>query len=397
MSTYIIRRFMQSFLTVLLILFAMWSVGVYLSARGPAKGYESISVRSVVLAKSMDEIPLEQRADTGSRYNRLRIEREENERFKRELEQEYSLDKPWPLSFLAWLYDPADTSYYDTVKREEVPYGMDLWVGPVHLTGSGLVTGDWGYPRVVDPRFRPGIIGNAGNTLLLLALTLFLSVLIAVPVGVLGAVKHDTKTDHAVTFLTMTGLSTPPFVTGFLLIVFLGIIPYQLHHNNNWTWLPYLPTGGGSSIDKEGDFWDYVYHMVLPLTTLVLIVAPGFSRYVRSSMLDVLSKDYIRTAKAKGARPYRVFFGHALRNAGLPLITAVGLSTPFIITALGIVEVVFAYPGVGASFTITILRGGGSAVALQAATIAIATISLLNTLADITYTIIDPRVSYSKL
>jgi peptide/nickel transport system permease protein len=114
-------------------------------------------------------------------------------------------------------------------------------------------------------------------------------------------------------------------------------------------------------------------------------------------MLDVLSKDYIRTARAKGARPYKVFFGHALRNAAIPLITAVGLSTPFIITALGIVEYVFAYPGVGAYFTINIVKAGGSAVGLQAAIIAVATISLLNTLADITYTIIDPRVNYSKV
>jgi peptide/nickel transport system permease protein len=136
--------------------------------------------------------------------------------------------------------------------------------------------------------------------------------------------------------------------------------------------------------------------MVLPLATLVLIVAPGFSRYVRSSMLDVLSKDYIRTARAKGVRPFRVFFRHALRNAGLPLITAAGLSTPFIITSLGITEVVFAYPGVGAYFTESILRGGFGPTVLQAVTVAVLVISLLNMLADITYTIIDPRVSDSK-
>jgi peptide/nickel transport system permease protein len=397
MSSYIIRRFAQSFFTVLVILFTMWSVGVYVSARGPARGYPAITEQLASLTKSMEELPLEQRADTGSRYHRIRIQKEDTERFKRQLDQLYSLDKPWPLSFLAWLYDPADSSYYDPFQHKDVPYGLDLWIGPLHITGSGLVTGDWGGPRLNGPSSPTAIRGSVGNTLLLLGLTLFLSVLIALPVGVLGAVKHDTKTDHAVTFFTMTGLSTPPFVTAFLLILFLGIIPYQLHHNNNWTWLPYLPTGGGSTVGRDSDFLDYLYHMVLPLATMVLIVAPGFSRYVRSSMLDVLSKDYIRTARAKGARPYRIFFRHALRNASLPLISAVGLSTPFIITALGIVEYVFAYPGVGSFFTITIVKYGTASIGLQAAIIAIATISLLNTLADITYTIIDPRVNYNKV
>lgn len=397
MSTYIIRRFTQSLLTVLGILFAMWSVGLYLGPRSPITGYHSTKAYVETLTKAMNELPAEQQSDSGSRYNRMRIDREGAERRLRELEQQYSFDKPWPLSFLAWVYDPADTSYYDPVKRADVPYGMDLRIGSLHLTGSGLVTGDWGNLRSNNVRYRPQLWGGAGNTLLLLGLTLIVSVLIALPVGVMGAARHDSKADHALTFFTMTGLSTPPFVMGFLLILFLGIIPYQLHHNNNWTWLPYLPVGGGHSLDRQGDFFNYIYHMILPLTTLVLVVAPGFSRYVRASMLDVLSKDYIRTAKAKGTRPYKVFFGHALRNAAIPLVTAVGLSTPFIITALGIVEYVFAYPGVGAYFTITIVKGGGSALGLQAVIIAVATISLLNTLADITYTIIDPRVSYSKL
>lgn len=394
MSSYIIRRFAQSFLTVLIILFTMWSVTTYLG--GPNRAYARTSAQVAQLEKAMDELPIEQRADTGSRYNRIRVQKEQDEVFKRQLEQQFSLDKPWPLSFLAWVYDPADTSYYDPIKRTDVPYGADFWVGPLHVTGSGLVTGDWGGLRSTSPRYRIPFGTNAWNTLLLLVLTLFFSVLIALPLGVLGAVKHDTKTDHAVTFFTMTGLSTPPFVTGFMLIVVLGIIPFQLHNNNGWTWLPYLPVGGGHSIDKDGDFLDYIYHMVLPLTTMVLIVAPGFSRYVRTSMLDALGKDYIRTARAKGARPFRIFFRHALRNAGIPLISAVGLTTPFIITSLGIVEYVFAYPGIGSYFTIAIVKGGASAVGVQAATMAVAMISLLNTLADITYTVIDPRVNYSK-
>jgi peptide/nickel transport system permease protein len=394
MSTYIIRRFAQSFLTVLIILFTMWSVTTYLG--GPYRAYARTSAQVAELAKSMDELPIEQREDTGSRYNRMRVQKEQEEVFKRELEQLYSLDKPWPLSFLAWVYDPADTSYYDPIQRKDLPYGADFWVGPVHVTGSGLVTGDWGGLRSTNPRYVSRVGTNAWNTLLLLVLTLFFSVLIALPLGVLGAVKHDTKTDHAVTFFTTTGLSTPPFVTGFMLIVVLGIVPFQLHNNNGWTWLPYLPVGGGHSLDKDGDFLDYVYHMVLPLATMVLVIAPGFSRYVRTSMLDALSKDYIRTARAKGARPFRIFFGHALRNAGIPLISAVGLTTPFIITSLGIVEYVFGYPGIGSYFTIAIVKGGASAVGVQAATLAVATISLLNTLADITYTIIDPRVNYSK-
>jgi peptide/nickel transport system permease protein len=113
-------------------------------------------------------------------------------------------------------------------------------------------------------------------------------------------------------------------------------------------------------------------------------------------MLDVLGKDYIRTARAKGAKPFKILFRHALRNASMPLITAIGLSTPFIITSLGIIEYVFGYPGVG-KYLIDTIRGGSTTAILQAVTVAVATISLLNMLADITYTIIDPRVSYNKV
>jgi peptide/nickel transport system permease protein len=395
----------QNFLTVLLILFGLWTVQVYMAsgginrdypfARGGViKVYEYIVGQIAQHVSEMDSIQPELREGTGSRWNRLRLEKQRLEEDKRELEQQYSIDKPWPFSFFASLYDPTDTSYYHPIQEREVPYGLDVWLGPLHITGSGLLTGDWGASRVPDPGFNSSIRGNWGSTILLLVFTVFFSVLLAVPLGVLSAVRQNSRTDHTVTFFTSLSLSTPPFITGFIVILFLAIIPYKLHTNNGWTWLPFLPPGQGNSLDKSNPL-DYLYHLTLPLFCMVVVVSPNFIRYVRSAMLDVLGKDYIRTARAKGAKPFRILFRHALRNASMPLIAAIGLSTPYIITSLGIIEFVFGYPGVG-SYLISAIKGGSTPAILQTVTIAVATISLLNMLADITYTIIDPRVSYNR-
>ncbi|HEX8218876.1 MAG TPA: ABC transporter permease [Chloroflexia bacterium] len=406
MITYIIRRLIQNVLTVLGIVSVLWSVQVYLASGGISRDYPSarggiVKVYQYIQgqieqrATEMDSIAPELREGTGTRWNRLRIEKSRLERDKRYIEQQYSIDKPWPFSFFASLFDPSDTSYYHPILDKEVPYGIDVWLGSLHITGSGLLTGDWGASRVPDPGFNSSVRGNWGSTILLLALTLILSVILAIPLGVLAAVRQRTKTDHALVFFTSLSLSTPPFITGFMLILFLGIIPYKLHTNNGWTWLPYLPVGRANSLDRS-DLLDFVYHLTLPLFCMVVIVSPNLIRYVRSSMLDVMGKDYIRTARAKGAKPSKILFRHALRNASMPLITAIGFSLPFIITSLGIVEYVFGYPGV-ASYLIDSVRGGSAPAILQAVTVAVATISLLNMLADITYTIIDPRVSYNKV
>lgn len=405
MITYIIRRLIQNVLTVLGIVFVLWSVQVYLASGGISrdypfarggiiKVYQYIDAEISAHVREMDSIVPELREGTGTRWNKLRLEKLRLERDKRYIEQQYSVDKPWPLSFLASLYDPTDTSFYHPIQDKEVPYGLDVWIGPLHITGSGLLTGDWGASRVPDPGFNSSVRGNWGSTMLLLALTLFFSVLLAIPLGVLAAVRQRTRTDHTLVFFTSLSLSTPPFITGFLLILFLAVIPYKLHTNDGWTWLPYLPVGRANSLDRS-DLLDFIYHLTLPLFCMVVIVSPNLIRYVRSSMLDVLGKDYIRTARAKGAKPFKVLFRHALRNASMPLITAIGLSLPFIITSLGIVEYVFGYPGV-ASYLIDSVRGGSAPAILQAVTLAVAIISLLNMLADITYTLIDPRVSYNK-
>lgn len=328
----------------------------------------------------------------------------------------YKVDRPWPLSYFLWLFDPQDTRLNE--QGEEVPAdtGLDLKIGPFHIKGSGVLTGDLSISTRIEVNADVAdIIGQRWSTSAWLVLaSMLLAVLVAVPMGVLGAARRNTWLDNALTLGSFIGLSMPIFVLGLLLIIFLAVLPYLWHHINGWTWLPYLPPGAITSLDREDDTVNYLYHLVLPATTLSVVQIGVISRYLRFSMLEVLGEDYIRTAFAKGVARRWVLLKHALKNALLPLITTIALALPGILSGLILVEAVFAYPGLGRLFYLS--SGGTFAnmqglevspdlrfasnmdvpVALVLLMMMIIVVAVANTVADLLYAAADPRVSFGS-
>ncbi len=326
----------------------------------------------------------------------------------------YKVDRSWPVSYFLWLFDPQDTRLNE--QAQEVPNGIDWNIGPLHITGSGMLTGDFGRSTIFGhgAPVRDVIGPRLGRTAWLVLASLLISVFLAIPLGVLGAVRRNSLLDHILTMVSFAALSLPTFLLGLMLIIFMSVAPYLWHNNNGWTWLPYLPPGDANSLNGEGNLLDFIYHLVLPATALAAVQIATISRYVRFSLIDVMGEDYIRTAFAKGAGMRRVVFKHALKNALLPLITTVALALPGILSGLILVESIFNYPGIGGLFLRTVggtftgmlnpdLPSNGSVpinmdvpVALILFLLMISAVAAANTVADLLYAASDPRVSFGS-
>jgi peptide/nickel transport system permease protein len=246
-----------------------------------------------------------------------------------------------------------------------------------------------------------------GNSLLLLLAALLLSVVVAVPLGVYVAARPHSRLDHAVTFFSTLGLSIPTFGLGLILIILLAILPKQWNTLHGWSWLPYLPAGNTHDYQQEGNFWNRLYHLALPAFTLAIPQVAILTRYVRASMLEVLGLDYIRTARAKGLSAWRVMRKHAFRNAALPIITAISLAVPGIISGAIIVEYLFAYDGLGRLMFQTLggcvptqerpCPPGGFGIAdpllvRWLVLLLFVVIAISNMIAEILYVVADPRI-----
>jgi peptide/nickel transport system permease protein len=231
------------------------------------------------------------------------------------------------------------------------------------------------------------IINVLPNTILLSVLSIFLAILIAVPVGILAAVKRNSVFDRLSTTLAVGGFAVPTVWLGLMFIILFAV------KFREWG-LPYLPVGGVRDLRGGGDFVDRVEHLILPVAALAIPQLAGWIVYIRSSMLEVLQQDYIRTASAKGLRSRSVLYGHAFRNAMLPLITLVGLGIPELLGGALIIENVFAYPGMG---RLTIEAVGESDVfVVMGTTLFFAILVVLgNLLADVLYVVFDPRIKYN--
>ena len=181
---------------------------------------------------------------------------------------------------------------------------------------------------------RSLILAALPKTLLLVGTSTTFALLVAIPLGVFQTVRRNKPSDYALTSMAFIFYATPPFVLGPLLVLFLAV--------DNHIFLPYVPPG--DSIGQLATDW---HAMVLPVFTLAAVTIAAFSRYMRSSMMDAMTQDYVRTARAKGASRSRVLFRHAFRNALIPIITLLGLSIPAIVSGAVITETVFNYPGMG--------------------------------------------------
>ncbi|MEO8287837.1 MAG: ABC transporter permease [Chloroflexota bacterium] len=415
MAIYSIRRFFQSLLFVVLASLLVYTGVVIWMPTGPKWQYDKIVtpyhelVASHELGTDENGKPLDP--------ERVGFENTIMERWKGEIAQmdeTWKLDKPWPLNFFTWLFDPNDTTEIDDNGRQHAR-GIHIDIGGWTIQGSGILTGNFGKSigTTQRPDARTLIEGRAGRTLLLMGVSLMLSFLIAIPVGILGATRKDTRLGHVLTFMTLAGRSIPPFALGVVIVLFLAVVPYQLHTTAGWTWMPYLPAAEPFDDGQDNNWMNWLYHLILPAVTLAIIQVAWIARFVRSTMIEVLSQDYIRTAHSKGVSPRRVIFKHAMRNALIPLITIIGLLLPGLISGATIVEQVFSYEGLGmlyyralgGTFSTTGLNPDTTPppignpldypVVMVITIMLIAVVAFSNMLTDILYAVADPRVNYS--
>ena len=303
-----------------------------------------------------------------------RIPPEEVARLKRQL----GLDKPLPLQYVVWLVGN------DWVKVDLNGDGIADSYG----TRRGVLRGDFGYSF----RTRKPVLEEIGlrvpNTLYLMSITLFVALAVAIPIGVVSALKQYSAFDFMVTTFAFAGQALPDFWLGLILI----IVFYVWLHNPA-SGEPLLPSGGIYTIGTTFSIADRLVHLVMPVAAGALSWLAWYSRFLRSSMLDVIHQDYLRTARAKGVPEHTVIFKHALRNALIPLITLLALDLPYIFGGAVFIEMIFSWPGMGLLYYQAALQRDYP-ILMAILVIGAMFIIVSNLLADILYAYLDPRIQY---
>jgi peptide/nickel transport system permease protein len=287
-----------------------------------------------------------------------------------------------PLTKLRTIRDP------EVIIRETQRLGLDQGI-PVQYWRwlSGFVTGDWGVSSRTSGSVRPMIESALSVTLELLLWGLLFAVVLAVILGVWSAVRQYSISDYALTGVSYVGLALPAFWFGLILIQVLAVWPQQLF---GWD-EPLFFFIGLTSAGEEPTFIDTARHLVLPVLTLTVGLVATWSRFARASMLDALSSDYVRTARAKGVPRRQVVINHALRNSWGPLVTVVSIDAALLVGGLLVTEQVFSIPGMGRLFLDSLLAGDAFVLLPWMLITGIAVV-VLNLVADIAYGLLDPRV-----
>jgi peptide/nickel transport system permease protein len=250
---------------------------------------------------------------------------------------------------------------------------------------TALAHGDFGESFALNRPVADAVADAVPNTLVLTATALSIDLLLGFALGIYQATHAYRLRDTGLGFVTLFMYSLPTFWLGLVLLLVFG------------EWLRWFPVGGmvdaglHSALPWIGRAGDRLWHLALPALTLGLVGAAGTARFQRSAMLEVLSQDFVRTARAKGLSERRVVFGHVLRNALLSFITLFGLSLPFLLTGAVLVETVFAWPGMGRLAADAVFRRDYPVV--LAVTIGASVMVVLgNLLADVLYHVADPRI-----
>ena len=286
------------------------------------------------------------------------------------------LDQPWWFQYLNWL---GVAWIVKTVGLGSLLSGL-----PVN---TGILEGDLGRSIIDGTPITANILARLGYTLELTLTAICIGVLVAVPLGVVGALRRGSVIDQAFTVASSAGIAVPAFWTGLVTILLFSVLFHE------WN-LPALPTGGAESPLGGGDPFDRLVHLVLPATVLSFGYLAVWSRYVRSGMLEVLGQDYVRTARAKGMSDRRVVYVHALRNAIVPLVTLIGLELPGLFSGSAIIEIVFSWPGLG-RYALSAVQSHDITVVLALTVFGSSLVVLGNLVADVMYAVLDPRIRYA--
>jgi peptide/nickel transport system permease protein len=253
-----------------------------------------------------------------------------------------------------------------------VIYQYALWL-------SNVVRGDLGYSYASYEPVNDILAQRIGPTLLLMGIALLVAYLLAIPIGIICATRQYSLLDHGITGLSFVGISIPPFFFGMF-----GIYLFSLK-------LHLLPTGNMYSLGKAMALGDRIHHLILPVMVLSMAIAGKMVRYVRSSMLDVLNQDYLRTARAKGLNEWLVIGRHALKNGLIPIITVIGLDIPLLIGGAVVTEQIFQWPGIG-QLTIQSIGSRDYPVLMAINLLSALFVIGANLLTDLAYLAVDPRI-----
>ena len=274
----------------------------------------------------------------------------------------------------------ADREAYVEAMRDRLgldqplPTQFALWFG-------ALLRGDLGYSYANGQPVGQLLFDRLGPTLLLTGTALVVGLLIAIPIGVLTAVRRDTPADYGITSVSVLAIAVPSF---FLAMLAIYVFSLQLR---------VLPSSGMHSSGRT-DLPDLLAHMLLPVGILALAIAAPFIRYVRSGMLEELSKDYVRAVVAKGASPSRTLI-HAFRNSLISLVTVLALYIPVVLAGAVVLEQVFSWPGMG-QLAISSLTTRDYPVIIGFGLYVAALVLISNLVADMLYSVVDPRVRVGR-
>jgi peptide/nickel transport system permease protein len=267
------------------------------------------------------------------------------------LRHQFGLDDPLPIRYLRWL--------------------------------TAMLHGDWGYSFVSRVNVQDLILQRLPTTLFVLGTAYGLALFIALPVGIISAVKPYSLFDQMATTLAFIGFSLPTFFTGLLFILL-----FSLHLD----WLPFIYS---TTIEVSGIAWvsEHLRQAAMPIAVLGLFEAASLTRFVRASMLDVIHQDFVTTARAKGLAERYTILVHVLRNALIPVVTIVALQLPGIFTGAVITEQIFRVPGIG-SLLITSIQSTDTPVVMAITFVYASLVVAFNLIADIVYGCLDPRIAY---
>lgn len=282
------------------------------------------------------------------------------------------------------IYTLNPTVTAQDIERVKHEFGLDQ---PVYVQYAkwafGLLTGHWGYSFFGGRPVGIIVLERLPATLELMGSSLVLALVLGVGSGILAAVRRNTIIDYATATAAMLALSLPTFWFGLL-----GIYVFA----QTLGWLPaggIASTGGGGIVDR-------LQHLLLPMLVLAFVLVAQWSRYTRSAMLEILTQDFMRTARAKGLGPVRVLLGHGLRAALVPLVTLAGLQLPLLVGGALVTETVFSWPGMGLLF-VNALGMRDYPVLMAILMVGALVVVLGNLLADILVALIDPRIKLAHV
>ena len=302
----------------------------------------------------------------------------------------YTLLRSLPTSYIENMarqksMQPGSKSYEEWLEQLTAMYNMDKgiiagyfgWIGQVF---RGEFGDSWHWTRPVLEVFK----GCVGLSFIMGGIALFFELIIAIPLGIIAATKQYSKTDYTISILALMGISLPTFFFASLLKLLFSV-------KLGWFDLFGLVGRNYEQLDAMGQFLDKAHHLVLPITTLVVISIGGLMRYTRTNMLEVLNADYIRTARAKGLSESKVIYHHAFRNTLIPLVTIVGGMLPGLFSGALITETLYSIPGIGYTSYQAMVAGDIPFSMFYMCFLAVLTL-IGNLISDILYAVVDPRV-----